>query len=758
MGIRTRRARKHSSTHAVGFGIAGVFGFIALFALALALSLGTIVDSWLQDLPDYESADAYLVAEPTIVYAADGTEIAQYYLQNRRSITLDEISDYVKKGTVDVEDERFYQHNGVDPQGILRAIVSQLSGRSEGASTITQQLVRNTVLSSEQFDQTLKRKVREAYIAIQMEKTYSKDQILNMYLNTIYYGEGAYGIEAASVTYFNKHASELTLAEAATLVGIPNSPSYYDPFVNPDACVERRNKVLGNMLAQGDITQEEYDAATQEELILNPGSLQDETSGSYPYFTDYVKSLLQNDFDNDTILKGGLRVYTTLDPAKQEAAEEAVDDLVSMSGNDQLSAALVSIDNTNGHIVAMVGGTNYGYDESQGQSSINLATSQRQAGSSFKPFMLMAAMIDGMSPTVILNCNSPMQITSTWTPHNYENAQYGYVTLARATELSSNTGYAQVVMAVGVDKLIQTAHLMGIDSDLQSVPSLVLGSSGVTPLEMCEAYTVFATNGVHRDAIAITKIEDRNGNIVYEHEDDPQQVIDEGVAQDAREVLEGVVDAGYTTNYVHRYFTANQPVGGKTGTSDKADNLWFCGFTPQLTTTVWVGNRDNNRAAYYRGALATTPTTAQPIWTNYMNAALSGVAREEFPVSTETATYKSNSSWTFVGTSTSTNSNSTPHSTVSDNTTTTTTTTRKTTTNATTTETNGSTTENSSDDTGAGTGGNGSGGGTGGTGENSGNGGGTGENGGSGNGENTGGGTGDDNTGGGTGGTGTTGQ
>ena len=704
MGIRTRRAHKHASTHAVGFGIAGVFGFIALFALALAVSLGAVVDSWLQDLPDYESADAYLVAEPTIVYAADGTEIAEYYLQNRRSVTLDDISDYVKKGTVDVEDERFYQHNGVDPQGILRAIASQLSGRSEGASTITQQLVRNTVLSSEQFDQTLKRKVREAYIAIQMEKTYSKDQILNMYLNTIYYGEGAYGIEAASVTYFNKHASELTLAEAATLVGIPNSPSYYDPFVNPDACVERRNKVLGNMLEMGDITQDEYNEATAEELTLNPGSLQDEVSGSYPYFTDYVKQLLQNDFDNDTILKGGLRVYTTLEVDKQQAAEEAVNDLVSSSGNDQLSAALVSIDNTNGHIVAMVGGTNYGYDESQGQSSINLAISQRQAGSSFKPFMLMAAMVDGMSPSVILNCNSPMQITSTWTPHNYENAQYGYVSLARATELSSNTAYAQVVMAVGVDKLIETAHLMGIDSDLQSVPSLVLGSSGVTPLEMCEAYSVFATNGVHRDAIAITKIEDRNGNTVYEHEDDPEQVIDEGVAQDAREVLEGVVDAGYTTNYVHRYFTADQPVGGKTGTSDKADNLWFCGFTPQLTTTVWCGNRDNNQAAYYKGALASTPTTAQPIWTNYMNTVLKGVDREEFPVSTETVTYKDNSSWSFVGTSASTNSGSS-WNTVTDNSTSNSTRTESTT--STTTEKTETNTNNTETNSGTGTGGNG---------------------------------------------------
>ncbi|SES85536.1 penicillin-binding protein, 1A family [Olsenella sp. KH3B4] len=704
MGIRTRRAHKHASTHAVGFGIAGVFGFIALFALALAVSLGAVVDSWLQDLPDYESADAYLVAEPTIVYAADGTEIAEYYLQNRRSVTLDDISDYVKKGTVDVEDERFYQHNGVDPQGILRAIASQLSGRSEGASTITQQLVRNTVLSSEQFDQTLKRKVREAYIAIQMEKTYSKDQILNMYLNTIYYGEGAYGIEAASVTYFNKHASELTLAEAATLVGIPNSPSYYDPFVNPDACVERRNKVLGNMLEMGDITQDEYNEATAEELTLSPGSLQDEVSGSYPYFTDYVKQLLQNDFDNDTILKGGLRVYTTLEVDKQQAADEAVNDLISKSGNDQLSAALVSVDNTNGHIVAMVGGTNYGYDETQGQSSINLAISQRQAGSSFKPFMLMAAMIDGMNPSIILNCNSPMQITSTWTPHNYENAQYGYVSLARATELSSNTAYAQVVMAVGVDKLIETAHLMGIDSDLSSVPSLVLGSSGVTPLEMCEAYSVFATNGVHRDAIAITKIEDRNGNTVYEHEDDPKQVIDEGVAQDARKVLEGVVKAGYTTNYVHANFTANQPVGGKTGTSDKADNLWFCGFTPQLTTTVWCGNRDNNQAAYYKGALASTPTTAQPIWTNYMNTVLKGVDREEFPVSTETVTYKDNSSWSFVGTSASTNSGSS-WNTVTDNSTSNSTRTESTT--STTTEKTETNTNNTETNSGTGTGGNG---------------------------------------------------
>ena len=749
MGIRTRRAHKHSSTHAVGFGIAGVFGFIALFALALALSLGSVVDSWLQDLPDYESADAYLVAEPTIVYAADGTEIAQYYLQNRRSVTLDDISDYVRKGTVDVEDERFYQHNGVDPQGILRAIASQLSGRSEGASTITQQLVRNTVLSSEQFDQTLKRKVREAYIAIQMEKTYSKDQILNMYLNTIYYGEGAYGIEAASVTYFNKDASELTLAEAATLVGIPNSPSYYDPFVNPDACVERRNKVLGNMLEMGDITQEEYDEATAEELTLNPGSLQDETSGSYPYFTDYVKTLLQSDFDNDTILKGGLRVYTTLDPTYQEAAEEAVSTTLDSANNDRLSAALVCIDNDTGYVKAMVGGRDYS------SSQFNLATqSTRQAGSSFKTFTLTAAISAGMNPNITLNCSSPMQITSTWTVKNYGNHQYGYRSLASATAISSNTAYAQVAEAIGADAIVDTAYSMGITSTLSRYLSITLGAVSVSPLEMCDAYSTLASGGLHRDAVCITKIEDRNGNVVYEHQDNPTRAVSEAVAEAVTNVLEGVVANGATGYYVADYNTTNQPIAGKTGTSDDAEDLWFCGYTPQITCAVWSGYPDARVAVTVNGGVGTTQNTVQPIWTNFMNKVLAGVAREEFPTTTDTVDYKDNSSWTFVGTSASTNSTS--YNTVSE--TTTTTTNPQSTTNPTTSENTGPNTGNGGNTSGSGTGGSGSGSGSGsGTGNTGGTTGGeTGGGGTSGTGETGGGGTGE-NTGGTTGG-GTTGQ
>ncbi|MCI1260555.1 MAG: transglycosylase domain-containing protein, partial [Atopobiaceae bacterium] len=452
MSIRNRRAHRHAKTHIIGFGAAGVVGFIVLGIIALAFSMGSLVDSWLQDLPDYSSADAYLVAEPTEVYDAKGNTIAEFYLENRKSVTEDQVSSYVLKGTVDTEDVRFYQHNGVDIQGILRAVVVQITGGSEGASTITQQLVRNTVLKDEQFDQTLKRKVREAYIAIQMEKTYSKDQILMMYLNTIYYGHSAYGIEAASITYFNKSASDLTLAEAATLIGIPNSPSTYDPTVNYDLCLQRRNTVLDRMLSAGDITQEEHDEAQAEPITLNLGSSVMSSQGTYPYFTDYVKTILQEDFSNDTVFQGGLKVYTTIDPDCQAAAEDAVTTQLDSLGNDRLDAALVAIDPSTGYIKAMVGGKDYSTNQ------FNLATqARRQPGSSFKAFTLTAAISQGMNPNIYLNCNSPQQITSSWKVQNYGNTSYGTITLRRATEVSSNTGYAQVAEAIGADSIVSTA-------------------------------------------------------------------------------------------------------------------------------------------------------------------------------------------------------------------------------------------------------------------------------------------------------------
>ena len=628
MGIRTRRAHMHSRTHIVGFGIAGAVGFVALLIVAVCLSMGAVISTWLEDLPDYTSADSYVVAEPTRVYDASGAEIATYYLQQRRSVTLEEISPYVLKGTVDTEDKRFYQHNGVDPQGILRAVAGQLTGKSEqgGGSSITQQLVRNTILSDEQFEMSLKRKVREAYI----------------------------GIEAASITYFNKHASELTLAEAATLVGLPNSPTLYDPFKNPENCVSRRNLVLDRMLEAGDITQEEHDAAQAEELVLDRGELT-ESSGSYPYFTEYVKQLLLENFSSDTVMQGGLKVYTTLDPDYQAAAEAAASSIVDKAGNDDVDAALVCLDNSNGYIKAMVGGQHY--DTDLDGAKINLTTSKFQAGSSFKPFTLLAALNEGMSPTVILNCNSPMKIGSTWTVQNIDNSQYGYITLDQATQVSSNTGYAQVIDTIGVDKLISMAKLVGIDSTIDPYGTATLGTSSVSPLEMAEGYSTIANNGVHRDTVAIIKIENRNGGVVYEHEDSPEQVVDAAVAQDARKVLENVVNYGSTASTVRNMININQPLGGKTGTSEKYDNLWFCGFSPQVTTVVRFGRRDGtNQTAYYQGSHATTSSTSQPIWATFMNTILAGKSRASFAEADHSASYKSNSSWKFAETDSSYNS------------------------------------------------------------------------------------------------------
>ncbi len=605
MSIRTRRAHRHASTHAVGFGIAGFFGFVALLTLALFASLGTVVSNWLKDLPDYTSADAYLVAEPTTVYASDGTTIAEYYLQNRRSVKNSQISDYALKAIVDTEDVRFYQHHGVDPQGILRAIAVQLGGGSEGASTITQQLVRNTVLSKEQFDMTIKRKVREAYIAIQMEKMYTKKQILNMYLNTIYFGHSAYGIEAASITYFNKHAKDLTLAEAATICGLPQSPSVYDPIKNPTAAKKRRNIVLDRMYAAGDITKKQCEAAKKEELVTNPGTLSDNT-GKYPYFTDYVKTLLEKDFDSDTILQGGLKVYTTIDPSVQAAAEDSVKKNLDSFNNDKLQAALVAIDPSTGYIKAMVGGRDYNTNK------FNLATqAERQPGSSFKTYTLCTALNEGMNPQIYINCNSPLQASSTWSVSNFGHTDYGTITLAKAFAVSSNTGFVQVIQAVGASKVAAMAKSMGVDVDIPAYDSITLGTVGIPVIQMAEGYSTVASGGKHRDSVAITKIEDRNGNVVYKHKDSAKQVFSTAVADAAIDVMKGVVSQGGTASVVSSTLKVDQPVAGKTGTTEDARDLWFCGITPQLSVAVWCGYTEES-TVYVNGATAHPATTPGP--------------------------------------------------------------------------------------------------------------------------------------------------
>ena len=647
MGPRERHARTRAKTHTIPIILGSFFGFMLICGIAFAVGMVGNVSRWLSDLPDYTDANAYLASEPTTILDANNNQIAMLYVQNRDSVTKDQISKYVLKGTVDVEDERFYEHNGVDFIGIGRAVLSQLSGRSEGASTITQQLVRNTILSEEQFDNTIERKVREAWIALQMEKIFSKDEILTMYLNTIYYGHGAYGIEAASEMYFSKHASELSLAEAALLVGLPNSPSYLDPTVNPEGALARRDKVLDNMLRLGTITQEEADAAKAEQLKLNVSGISESGTIAYPYFVDYVRSLLQEQFSTDVLFKGGLTIKTTIDPTIQKAAEDAAVQQLVDAGADELDVGMVVIEPQTGYIRAMVGGRDYYANDSH----INHATSRRAVGSTFKGLTLAAAIHDGMNPNIMLNCTSPMKIADGYTVQNYGGTNYGTKTLAQATAVSSNTGYAQVALAIGNDKIISMCKDLGIDTEAAgmdpSVLSLTLGAmaQGITPLEMAEAYATFASGGQHRNAVAVTEITSRSGATLYKHEDKYDQVLTTGEAQAVTNVLKTVMQGGGTGS--SGALSVNQPVAGKTGTAGDAgttSDIWFCGYTPQYSVAIWAG-RSNSNAAITRWH--NTQITL-PIFRKFMNTVLAGVAREEFPTG-ETPSYKDNSSWTFVG-------------------------------------------------------------------------------------------------------------
>ena len=648
MGPRERHARQHAKSHTIPVILGSVFGFLLIAGVAFAVGMVANVNRWLSDLPDYTDTNLYMVSEPTEVLDANGNKIASLYVPNRVTVTADQVSPYVLKGTVATEDERFYEHGGIDPVGIARATFMQFLGRSEGASTITQQLVRNTILSEEQFDVTIERKVREAFIAIKMEEIYSKDEILMMYLNTIYYGHGAYGIEAAAETYLSKSANDLTLAEAALLVGLPNSPSTYDPTVNPDLAVQRRNTVLDRMLSNNVITQEEHDAAQAEPLSLNVTETPESGTLAYPYFVDYVKSLLQKEFTTDVIFKGGLTVKTTIDPTMQAQAEQTAIGQLEAKGASELDLGLVAIDPKTGYIKAMVGGRNY--NDAAGAHTNHVLT-RRSSGSAFKGITLAAAIKDGMNPTVSLDCTSPKTFTisgTTFTVQNYGNINYGVRTLAQATAVSSNTGYVAVQEAIGYDAVANMSKNLGIDTSDEAAefvgqPSLTLGTAFLTPLEMAEAYATFANGGKHRDSVAITEITSRTGETLYQHQDTPEEILTAGEAAAVTDVLEGVLasggtGAGYAPNI-------NQPVAGKTGTAGTANttsDLWFVGYTPQLCTAIWTGRSGSNARVGYR-----TSDLPLPIFKTFMTAALSGVAREEFPTG-DAPTYKENSSWGFT--------------------------------------------------------------------------------------------------------------
>lgn len=629
-----------------------------LWLLLLIICVGTaavIAASayWLRDLPSLDGIEKYGYSQTTTVYADDGkTVLAEFYLQDRQPVKLAEISGNVIEATLATEDERYYDHGAIDVIGICRALWNNVTARVtgnesglQGASTITQQLVRNTVLNEEANDITVKRKLREARLAMDLEQSYTKDQILNMYLNTINYGDNCYGIQAAARHYFSKDASELSVLQAATLAGIPQSPNAYTPTVDPDACKERRNVVLDRMAECGYITQEKCEELKAKKLKLKVAEAKSSDGiYKYPYFTSYVRDTLLNEYSTDEIFEGGLTVYTTLDVSMQEAAEDACESQLA-SLDDSIEVALVSIDPDTGYIKALVGGRDFYSDQ------YNLATqAQRQPGSAFKSFTLATAIKQGISPNTLLDCTSPAifgesgkdlsgyssdndgtydyydtssSSTDVWRVENFGGADYGIRTIQSAFAVSSNTGFARLIREVGAANVVNTAHAMGITSELEAVDSLTLGTSGVTVLEMADAYATFATGGVHRDATAIKRIVDRDGNDIYEWQDEPTQALDKEVACAAIKVMKTVLTQGTATA---AQLGTGQEAAGKTGTSENYRDHWLVAYTPQLSTAVWMGSRQEQELPGLDCCY---------VWRTFMTSALEGSSIEKFPTAAD---------------------------------------------------------------------------------------------------------------------------
>jgi penicillin-binding protein 1A len=572
-------------------------------ACLLAAAVLSTSCSVLPDLTE-EEAKAPPLAQTSKIYDARGRLITTLHAEEDRiKIPIERIPKAVQNAVVAIEDQRFWNHRGVDLRAVLRAAyVNATSGRVvEGGSTITQQYVRNAFPSVGK-EQTLARKLKEAALAWELEKRYSKDQIIGKYLNTVYFGQGAYGILRAAKVFFSKTPDNLRLPEAALLAGLIAGPEKYNPLTRPDAAMIRRNLVLEKMLEIGTLGVRRYERAVARPLGLNPSTEREQ----YPaaYFVDYVKRHFLNDprfrrFGNyedryDLLFKGGLRIYTTIDLDVQRAGEEAVEDILSVPGDP--SGALTAIDPRNGHIKAMVGGRNY-FDDRSPFAKVNLAiggSTGRQAGSSFKTFTLVAALENGISPSKTYDagsgrtfydppCGSP---EDPWNVVNYEGSEYGTLSMEQATISSVNAVYAQIIEEVGPLQVVDVAHRMGIRSKLDAVCSLTLGSSEVNTMEMASAYGTLATMGKRVRPMAIERIENARGKVIYEPQVVRRQVIDPGVAWAVTQILRKVVLGGTGT----AANLSGRQVAGKTGTAQLWRDAWFAGFIPQLSTAVWVGH------------------------------------------------------------------------------------------------------------------------------------------------------------------------
>ncbi len=582
--------------------ISGLVTLCIGIALAWFLSL---------DIPDIRSAADYKPLVATTIFDKDGAPIDAIYKDYRIVISDKQMPPLLPKAFVAAEDSRYFEHGGLDIWSIFRAAVNNLrSGkRSQGGSTITQQVTRALMLSREK---TYFRKLTEAILAYRLDRMLTKKEVLNIYLNEIYLGEGAYGVEAAARIYFSKTAKELDLAEIALLAGLPQSPSRYSPIKHWNAAQARQRYVLNRMAEEGIISAARARKAYEQKVRLNPSGMHKAASG---YFTDYVRSQLEQHYGKNELFREGLTVWTTLDSSMQRAAiqslQQGLQTVQKRQNNKQPpQGALIALDTASGSIRALVGGKDYR------KSAYNRAVvAKRQPGSVFKPFIYAAAFERGMSPEKEL-IDAPFSIKnrdgSVWQPQNYSHKYYGATSLGEALTFSRNIITIKLLQQTGLQPVIRLAKDAGITSELKPELPLALGASPVTILEMTAAYTIFANQGLYHKPRAITRVRDRFGRVKPWPNPDAKKVVSAQTAATVTNILTNVINRG----------TGKQAQGvaqaaGKTGTSNDNRDAWFIGYSPKLTTGVWMGH-DRNRTL---GRGETGGRAAAPIWKNFMQAA-----------------------------------------------------------------------------------------------------------------------------------------
>lgn len=566
-----------------------------------------------------DGLQAHGPSQASVILASDGTRLGLLGANGiRQPVPLAHISPVMRKAIVAVEDRRFYENNGIDYIGIIRALKSDVTsgGFTQGASTIEQQLVRNLYLSPQQ---TISRKLTEACLAVQLDKQWSKDKILETYLNDIYFGQEAYGIEAAAHAYFGVHAKDLSLEQAALLAGLPQAPSAYDPLSRPDAAKARRAEVLRAMRDTGDISEARYRRAIHTPLGLNPQRVRGLAGETY--LTGYITNQLVNEYGAERVRRGGLRIYTTLDAKMQNEATRSI--LGTLNRKNDPAGSIVSIDPKTGQIRAMA------IAQTGKRISFDLPVDgRRQAGSTFKMFVLTHAVEREINPYATKYLSAPFVGPNNWHVQTFERTYSGRIPLTQATLLSDNTVYARLTLDVGPRPVAELAHRMGIQSRLKPVPSIVLGVNAVSPLDLASAYATLADGGVAHDPTILTKVVFPGGHAEQASKPKGRRVVDDKVAAVVTRVLAANVQAGTGTAAA----LAGRPAAGKTGTTDSFADAWFAGWVPQLTTVTWVGypERERPMRGVHGIAGVTGGTLPAQIWHTFMTDALQGQPVEQF--------------------------------------------------------------------------------------------------------------------------------